>query len=108
VAANNLVTVKGPKGELSVQIDPSLIIEKKDGQLLVSRPSDQRQHRSLHGLTRSLINNAVVGVSGGYRRELVVFGVGYRSVVAIGVLGMSLGATLHIYFVLLTDMTIDF
>jgi len=107
VAANNLVTVKGPKGELSVQIDPSLIIEKKDGQLLVSRPSDQRQHRSLHGLTRSLINNAVVGVTDGYRRELEVIGVGYRAVVNNGVLELALGFSHPIYFVPPKGVTIE-
>ena len=75
----NLVTVKGPKGELSQQVDPALTLKLEDGHLTVSRPSDNREHRSKHGLYRSLINNMVVGVSQGYRKQLEIHGVGYRA-----------------------------
>lgn len=76
---DNLVTVKGPKGELSQQVDPALTLKLEDGHLTVSRPSDNREHRSKHGLYRSLINNMVVGVSQGYRKQLEIHGVGYRA-----------------------------
>src|SRR5579884_4426253 len=76
---DNLVTVKGPKGELSQQVDPALTLKLEDGRLTVSRPSDNREHRSKHGLYRSLLNNMVVGVSQGYRKQLEIHGVGYRA-----------------------------
>ncbi|MEX0599072.1 MAG: 50S ribosomal protein L6 [Rhodothermales bacterium] len=99
VAANNLVTVKGPKGELSVQIDPGITVESKDGQVLVNRATDQKRHKSLHGLYRSLIDNAVIGVTEGYKKELEVIGVGYRATVNNGVLELALGFSHPIYFV---------
>ncbi len=107
VAANNVVTVKGPKGELAVQIDPTLTVEKKDGQLFVTRSTELKQHKSLHGLSRSLIDSAVVGVTEGYRKELEVIGVGYRAVVSNGVLELALGFSHPIYFVPPKDITIN-
>lgn len=79
VAEGNYVTVKGPKGTLAQQLPREMIIEQADGVLTVSRPSDARQHRALHGLTRSLLANMVVGVTDGYRRVLEISGVGYRA-----------------------------
>lgn len=78
VASDNTVTVKGPKGSLSQKIDPDIKVEVEDGTLNVSRPTDQKRHKSLHGLYRALISNMVVGVSQGYVREMEVIGVGYR------------------------------
>ncbi|GAC1503089.1 MAG: 50S ribosomal protein L6 [Ktedonobacteraceae bacterium] len=75
----NYVTVKGPKGELSQQVDPALALKLEDGQLTVSRPSDSREHRSKHGLYRTLINNMIVGVTTGYTKSLEIHGVGYRA-----------------------------
>ena len=75
----NFVTVKGPKGELSQQVDPALSLKIENGELTVSRPSDSREHRSIHGLYRSLINNMVVGVTTGYTKSLEIHGVGYRA-----------------------------
>jgi large subunit ribosomal protein L6 len=75
----SLVTVKGPKGELSQQIDPDISIKQEDGQILVTRPSDQPRHRSMHGLYRTLVSNMVVGVSDGFSRTLEMHGVGYRA-----------------------------
>lgn len=72
------VTVKGPKGELQRDCHPNMKIESVDGQVLVTRPSDSRTHRSLHGLTRTLIHNMVVGVSEGYVKQLNIVGVGYK------------------------------
>ncbi len=87
----NEVTVKGPKGELSRQFDPDMRIEQKDGQIVVTRPSDERHHRALHGLTRALIHNMVVGVSQGYQKRLVVSGKGYRAELQGNDLRLSLG-----------------
>ena len=99
VTEGNLVTVRGPRGTLSVQVDPEIGIERQDGQLLVTRPSDQKNHRSIHGLYRSLISNAVVGVTEGYRKALEVVGVGYRAAIRNGVLELALGFSHSIYFV---------
>ncbi|HEX4205364.1 MAG TPA: 50S ribosomal protein L6 [Ktedonobacteraceae bacterium] len=77
---NNLVTVKGPKGELSYKVDPALSLKLEDGQILVSRPSESKEHKAKHGLYRSLINNMVVGVTTGYTKQLEIHGVGYRAV----------------------------
>ncbi len=73
-----LVTVKGPKGTLSHNVATPITIEKADGVLEVKRPNDERESRSLHGLTRTLINNMVVGVTDGYEKKLEIVGVGYR------------------------------
>lgn len=76
--ADNLVTVKGPKGTLSQQFSKELEIKLEDGVLTVARPSDDKKHRSLHGLTRTLINNMIEGVVNGYSKTLEIDGVGYR------------------------------
>jgi large subunit ribosomal protein L6 len=73
------VTVKGPKGSLERDIPSPISIRQDDGQLIVDRPDDERQNRALHGLTRSLVNNMVVGVTDGFRKELEIVGVGYRA-----------------------------
>ena len=73
------VTVKGPKGELSREINPEMVLEQTDGQIFVSRPSDQSRHRAQHGLTRALVNNMVTGVSEGFAKTLEMQGVGYRA-----------------------------
>jgi large subunit ribosomal protein L6 len=78
VASDNTVTVKGPKGSLSQKVDPDIKVGVEDGTLTVTRPTDQKRHRAMHGLYRALINNMVVGVSEGYTREMEVIGVGYR------------------------------
>jgi large subunit ribosomal protein L6 len=75
----NLVTVKGPKGQLSYQVDPELALKIEDGTLTVSRPSDSKKHKAMHGLYRSLVNNMVVGVTTGYTKQLEIHGVGYRA-----------------------------
>ncbi len=75
----NFVTVKGPKGELSSQVDPDLSLKLEDGSLSVTRPSESKQHRSKHGLYRTLVNNMVEGVTKGYTKQLEIHGVGYRA-----------------------------
>lgn len=75
----NVVTVKGPKGQLSQSISSDILLEQKDGVLTVARPSDDKRLRALHGLSRTLINNMVVGVTDGYKKTLDIVGVGYRA-----------------------------
>jgi large subunit ribosomal protein L6 len=106
VSKANLVTVKGPKGELRVQVDPDLSIRVDDGSIIVDRPTDQQRHRAMHGLFRSLIDNAVVGVSEGFRKQLEVIGVGYRAEVKNGVLELALGFSHPIYFLPPEDVNV--
>ncbi len=92
VAINgNEVSVKGPKGTLTQTFDKDMIIELEDGAIVVKRPSDERRHRSLHGLTRTLIANMVQGVSEGFQKELEIVGVGYRAALKGSDLDLSLG-----------------
>ena len=78
IAEGNVVTVKGPKGELSRALRPEMIIKQEGTTITVERPSEDKLHRSLHGLTRTLLHNMIVGVTDGYKKELDVNGVGYR------------------------------
>ena len=91
VADDNLVHVKGPKGELSRKIHQDMKINIEDGVLTVSRPSDDKLHRSMHGLSRTLINNMVVGVTEGFTKNLEISGVGYRAVKQGKNLSLALG-----------------
>lgn len=91
VDETNLVSVKGPKGTLSEKISKDMIIEQSEGKLLVKRPSDQKQHKSLHGLSRTLINNMITGVTEGYSKKLEIVGVGYRAAKQGNKLVLSLG-----------------
>ncbi|MCD3292090.1 50S ribosomal protein L6, partial [Clostridium botulinum C/D] len=79
VTPENVVTVKGPKGELTKAMHEDINIAIEDNNIVVTRPSDNAQHRALHGLTRALINNMVVGVTEGYQKTLELVGVGYRA-----------------------------
>lgn len=85
------VTVKGPKGQLSHKFPVDMIIKEDDGHIIVERPTDQQHHRALHGMTRALINNMVVGVSDGFEKALTVEGVGYRAEMEGNKLVMHLG-----------------
>ena len=78
IGEGNVVTVKGPKGELTKSLHPNMEIKSEAGVLTVTRPNDEKLNRSLHGLTRTLLNNMVVGVTDGFKKELDVNGVGYR------------------------------
>ena len=88
---NNLVTVKGPKGTLTQQFHPNMTIKQDGAELHVTRPNDLKENRSLHGLTRTLLHNMVVGVTDGYKKVLDVNGVGYRVAMEGGKLVMNLG-----------------
>ena len=91
IEAETVVTVKGPKGTLTQQFHPNMKIEQQGAEVLVSRPNDAKENRSLHGLTRTLIHNMVVGVTEGYKKELDVNGVGYRVAKEGNKLVMNLG-----------------
>jgi large subunit ribosomal protein L6 len=85
------VTVKGPKGQLSRELHPDIAVSREDGSIVVTRPTEQKVHKQLHGLTRTLVNNMVVGVTDGYRKGLEITGVGYRAVKIGEKLQLSLG-----------------
>ena len=91
IAEGNKVTVKGPKGQLSMDLPVEMEIKIEDGQVVVTRPNDLKKMKSLHGLTRTLIHNMVVGVSEGYTKTLEVNGVGYRAAKAGKKLTLTLG-----------------
>ncbi|MDH6306195.1 large subunit ribosomal protein L6 [Parabacteroides sp. PF5-5] len=104
---DNVVTVKGPKGELTQNINPDIKISIEDGILELTRPTDEKKHRAMHGLYRSLINNMVIGVSTGYRKELELVGVGYRVSNTGQLLDLSLGYTHNIFFQLPKEITVE-
>jgi len=99
VSEHNLVQVKGPKGTLQQQVDQDITIKQEDGKLIVERPTDQKRHRAMHGLYRSLINNMVIGVSEGYKIELEMIGVGYRASAQGQQLDLSVGYSHPVVFV---------
>ena len=107
VSKGNLVTIKGPKGELSQQIDPDIAVEVENGVLNVKRPTDQKRHRSLHGLYRALLNNMVQGVSTGFVRELELVGVGYRASSSGQLLELTLGFSHPIFFYLPDEIKVS-
>ncbi|MCM1005503.1 MAG: 50S ribosomal protein L6 [Prevotella sp.] len=104
---DNTVTVKGPKGELSQEINPDIKVEVEDGHIVVSRPSDDREHRAMHGLYRALIHNMVVGVSEGYKKEMELVGVGYRATSTGQVLELALGFSHAIYIKLPKEIKVE-
>lgn len=91
IAEGNEVTVKGPKGTLTQSLSPAMSLTRDNGTVLVARPNNERDNRSLHGLTRTLLNNMVVGVTDGYKRDLEIQGVGYRAALDGTTLVLSVG-----------------
>ena len=87
----NFVTVKGPKGQLQQQLSPEMKIEINAGEATVARPTEQKKHKALHGLTRTLLNNMIVGVAEGYQKKLLITGVGYRAAKQGKSLNLTLG-----------------
>ena len=94
----NIVTVKGPKGELTQNVDTDIKLSQEDGILTVERPSEQKRHKALHGLYRSLINNMVIGVTEGYKSQQELVGVGYRATNVGNTLDLVLGFSHHFVF----------
>ena len=107
VDGNNVVTVKGPKGSLTQQVNANMTIALDGGVLTVSRPNDSKENRALHGLTRTLINNMVVGVTEGYKKELDVNGVGYRVAKEGSKLVMNLGYSHQVIMDEIPGITIE-
>jgi large subunit ribosomal protein L6 len=107
ISKGNLVTVKGPKGELTQQVDPDLILKIENDELVVERPTDQKRHRSMHGLYRSLVNNMVEGVSNGYVKELEVIGVGYRVANTGQLLELTLGFSHPVMFAIPDEVKVE-
>ena len=107
VAEGNVVTVKGPKGELTKALRPEMIIKQEGSTITVERPSDDKLHRSLHGLTRTLLHNMIVGVTDGYKKELEVNGVGYRVAKEGKNLVMNLGFSHQVIVSEIEGITID-
>ena len=107
VADGNVVTVKGPKGELTRALSTEMTIKQEGTMITVTRPSDEKTHRSLHGLTRTLLNNMVVGVTDGFKKELDVNGVGYRVAKEGTNLVMNLGFSHQVIVPEIDGITID-
>lgn len=103
----SLVTVKGRKGELKQVVDKDMIINIEDGQLTITRPTEQKRHKALHGLYRSLIANMVVGVSEGYKKELDLVGVGFRASATGQMLEMAVGFSHPVVFLLPEEVKVE-
>ena len=107
VAAGNVVTVKGPKGTLERALPTEMEIKVEDGHVVVTRPNDLKKMKALHGLTRSLIHNMVVGVSEGYKKELELVGVGYRASNQGNIIELALGYTHSIFIQLPPEVKVE-
>ena len=105
--AGDVVTVKGPKGQLTQKFNTELEVKVEDNHVVLTRPSDDREHRAQHGLYRALIHNMVVGVSTGYRKEMELVGVGYRAQSTGQVLELSLGYSHAIYIKLPPEIKVE-
>jgi large subunit ribosomal protein L6 len=106
VSAHGLVTVKGPKGTLTQDVNPDIEVKVEGNEIVVSRPTDSKRHKSMHGLYRSLINNMVIGVSEGYKKDLELVGVGYKATNQGQVLELSLGYSHNIFFALPSEVAV--
>jgi large subunit ribosomal protein L6 len=104
---DNEVKVKGPKGELAQSVASDIHVSFEDGTLSLTRPSDDKEHKAMHGLYRALLHNMVVGVSEGYKKELELVGVGYRATNTGQVLELSLGYTHNIYLQLPKEVKLE-
>jgi large subunit ribosomal protein L6 len=98
LGADNVVTVKGPKGELKQLVDRDIKVEITDGQIKINRPTDQIRHRAMHGLYRSLLANMIEGVTNGYQRKLELIGVGFKAANQGNILDLSIGFSHNIIF----------
>jgi large subunit ribosomal protein L6 len=107
ITDTNEVKVKGPKGEMTQKVNPDIKVELVDNQVILTRPSEEKQHKALHGLYRSLINNMVIGVSQGYTIQQEFVGVGYRAEAKGQVLEMSLGMSHDIHFLIPDEVKVE-
>lgn len=107
VSSSNVVTVKGPKGELKRTIDPAITVKVENGEVVLTRGTDQRRHRSLHGLYRALLNNMVTGVSKGFTIEQELVGVGYKAEAKGQMLDLTLGYSHNIIMELPKEIKVE-
>jgi large subunit ribosomal protein L6 len=103
----NMVTVKGPKGELQQQFDPDITVKVEDGEAIVERPTDQKRHKSLHGMYRSILFNMVEGVAKGWKKELELVGVGFRASNTGNLLELHLGYSHPIMFAVPEEVSVE-
>jgi len=106
VGTGNVVTVKGPKGQLTQDIDRDISVEINGNIVELKRPTDQIRHRALHGLSRALVNNLVVGVTAGFKKELELVGVGYKASSQSNILDLSLGYSHNIIFEIPRELSV--
>jgi large subunit ribosomal protein L6 len=106
VSAHGTVTVKGPKGTLTQDVNPDIQVKVEGSEIVVARPTESKRHKSLHGLYRSLINNMVIGVSEGYKKDLELVGVGYKASNQGQVLELSLGYSHSIFMALPSEISL--
>lgn len=104
---DNVVTVKGPKGTLTQKVNPDIEVKVENNHVVLTRPTDDKEHRSMHGLYRALVHNMVVGVSTGYRKEMELVGVGYRATATGQVLELALGYSHAIYIKLPPEVKVE-
>lgn len=104
VSAHGVVTVKGPKGTLVQEVNPDIKVKVENNEIVVARPTDSKRHKSFHGLYRSLINNMVIGVSEGYKKDLELVGVGFKASSQGQVLELNLGYSHSIFFSLPSEV----
>jgi large subunit ribosomal protein L6 len=106
VSAHGVVTVKGPKGTLIQEVNPDIKVKVENNEIVVARPTDSKRHKSFHGLYRSLINNMVIGVSEGYKKDLELVGVGFKASNQGQVLELNLGYSHSIFFALPNEVSL--
>jgi large subunit ribosomal protein L6 len=106
VSAHGTVTVKGPKGTLTQDVNPDIQVKVEGNEVVLSRPTDSKRHKSMHGLYRALINNMVIGVSQGYKKDLELVGVGYKASNQGQVLELSLGYSHSIFMALPNEISL--
>lgn len=107
ISKGNEVTVKGPKGELKHRFDPAIKVKEKDGSLTLQRATEQKRHKSLHGMYRSILHNMIEGVFSGFKVELELVGVGYRASNSGNLLELSLGYSHPIYFAIPEEVEVE-
>lgn len=107
IGADNNVTVKGPKGELSQKVDPEISVKQMEMEIIIERPSDQKRHKALHGLYRTLVSNMVEGVTNGFKTEQELVGVGYRASNQGQILDLVLGYSHHVMMQLPPEIKVE-
>ena len=107
IGTNNVITVKGPKGELNQAVDRDIKFELKEGSLEILRPTDQIRHKAMHGLYRSLVSNMVKGVTEGYTKQLELVGVGFKAACQGNILDLALGYSHNIIFEIPKELTVS-